>query len=230
MNKLFFLPLLLLLLLTSCATYKVEGTTSVSTLNGKKLYIKIPQNEDWIDLDSCEIIHGVFRMKGDVDSVVLATLCLGQEGLMPIVLENGKIKISIENTGLKVSGTPLNNKLYSFIDKKNDLELEFSEASHKEMQLIMDGVSATEAEETVAKELDRLSTEMNKLLVDFVTNNFDNVLSIGIFSIFCSGFSYPVITPPIEEIMEKAPASFKNDAFVKEYMRVARENMEKTKQ
>lgn len=224
MKTCFFLSLILFLLTTSCSTYKLEGSTSVPALNGKTLYIRALSGDAWIDLDSCEVVHGLFEMKGEVDSVILATLCLGNEGLMPVVLETGKIKVSIENSGLHVSGTPLNEKLYDFISQKNELESLLSDLQHKEMQLIMDGVSANDAAAQVEADLNALAESMNQLIVDFVTSNFDNLLSLNVFTTFCSSFQYPIITPFIEEIMEKAPEAFKEDDFVKEYMRMAEEN------
>ena len=41
---------------------------------------------------------------------------------MPVVLESGKIVITISNTDLKAVGTPLNTALYDFIAKKNAME------------------------------------------------------------------------------------------------------------
>ena len=44
--------------------------------------------------------------------------------------------------------------------------------------------------------------------------------------IITSTFPYPVLTPQIEEIMTKATPYFKNNAYVRNYMKAARENME----
>ena len=65
------LPLLLLLVFfTSCARkYKVEGSSSVTSLDGKMLFLKTLQNGQWVAVDSAEVIHGLFSMKGPVDSV-----------------------------------------------------------------------------------------------------------------------------------------------------------------
>jgi hypothetical protein len=41
--------------------------------------------------------------------------------------------------------------------------------------------------------------------------------------IMTSSYPYPVLTPQIEDIMSKAPKSFKEDSYVKEYYRVANE-------
>lgn len=213
----------LLMLTASCATYKVDGTTSVPTLDGQKLYLKVPQEGFVVDFDSCEVLHGSFKMKGDVDSVMLGALYVGGESLMPIVVERGNIRISIENSGLEVSGTPLNERLYDFIRQKDALELQLSEASHQQMQWILDGMTADEAEARIGEQTDTLLAKINKLIVEFVTSNFDNVLAPQIFSVYCQSFARPVMTPVIEEIMKNAPECFTENPFVKEYVRMASE-------
>lgn len=88
------LPLLLLLVFfTSCARkYKVEGSSSVTSLDGKMLFLKTLQNGQWVAVDSAEVIHGLFSMKGPVDSVMMVTLYMDDEGIMPLVLEHaGKL-------------------------------------------------------------------------------------------------------------------------------------------
>ena len=223
-RKHLFLPLCMVAtswLLTSCASYRVEGSTSVPTLNGQKLYLKISDQNNIIDLDSCEVIHGNFRMDGEVDSTALGSLYLAGESLMPIVIERGRIKISIENSGLRVSGTPLNETLYGFIHEKNLLEQRLMDVQHKQMQLIMEGTPAEEAEQMASQEQDTLAEEMNQLIIKFVTENFDNLLSVQIFKIYCLAFTEPTITPTIQTILDKAPTDFKENEFVKEYLRLA---------
>lgn len=114
------LPLLLLLMfLASCTRkYKVEGSSSVTSLDGKMLYLKTLKDGQWVTVDSAEVIHGLFSMRGRVDSVIMATLYMNDEGIMPLVLEDGKIEVSISNTQLTAKGTALNNLLYEFIEKR----------------------------------------------------------------------------------------------------------------
>ena len=102
MKILRILPFCLSILFPSCASYLVEGRTNVPSLDGQKLYLKVPTNDNLIDLDSCEVLHGMFSMNGDVDSIALGSLFLAGESLMPIVVEKGKIKIFIENSRLEV--------------------------------------------------------------------------------------------------------------------------------
>ena len=135
------LPLLLLLMfLASCTRkYKVEGSSSVTSLDGKMLYLKTLKDGQWVTVDSAEVIHGLFSMRGRVDSVIMATLYMNDEGIMPLVLEDGKIEVSISNTQLTAKGTALNNLLYEFIEKRNALELQIEELDRKEARMVLDG-------------------------------------------------------------------------------------------
>lgn len=104
---------------SSCSRkYKIEGNSSVTSLDGKMLFLKTLQNGQWVTIDSSEVVHGLFSMKGCVDSVMMVTLYMDDEGIMPLVLENGKIEVSISNTQLTAKGTFLNNQLYEFIKKE----------------------------------------------------------------------------------------------------------------
>ena len=70
---------------------------------------------------------------------------------------------------------------------------------------------------------------MNAWAKVFIQNNSDNGLIPSVFIMLCSNFPYPVMTPWIEEIREESPDRFKNNSLVKEYVTVARSNMEKLK-
>ena len=134
------LPLLLLLVLfASCSRkYKIEGSSSVTSLDGKMLFLKTLQDGQWVAIDSAEVVHGLFKMKGKVDSVMMVTLYMGDEGIMPLVLEDGKIEVSISNTQLTAKGTLLNNQLYEFIDKRNELEVKIEELDRKEARMVLE--------------------------------------------------------------------------------------------
>ena len=53
---------------------------------------------------------------------------MDDEGIMPLVLEDGKIEVSISNTQLAAKGTLLNDRLYEFIEKRNALELQIEKS------------------------------------------------------------------------------------------------------
>ena len=221
------LPLFLcLLVFASCSrNYKIEGSSSVSSLDGKMFFIKILQDGQWVKLDSAEVIHGLFSMKGKVDSVMMATLYMDDEAILPLVVEGGDIEVTITNTQLQVKGSPLNDALYEFIEKKNSLDLQIEELERKEARMVMEGVDLAEIHEQLMKEGEELVNEMNQYVKKFISDNYENVLGPSVFMMLCSSLPYPVMTPQIEDIMKDAPYSFKMNKMVKEFVSKAKENM-----
>lgn len=225
MNKI--LPFLLLLFfLTSCSnTYKIEGTSSVNSLDGKKLYLKTLRDGEWVKLDSAEVVHGSFLMKGQMDSVQMVALYMDEESIMPIVLERGKITITISNTDLKAVGTPLNTALYEFIDKRNKLEENIAELEQKETRMVLEGGSLEDIHTQLLTEGDSLVKSMNEYVKTFISDNYENVLGPSVFMMLCSSLPYPIMTPQIDDIIKDAPYSFKSNKLVKEFLSKAKENM-----
>lgn len=79
----------------------------------------------------------------------------------------------------------------------------------------------------IEKRRAELSEEMNKLAKEFIQENYENVLGAGVFVMIGNGLPYPILTPVMEEIVNEAPESFKNNELIKEYLSVARSNMDK---
>ena len=215
-------------LMASCAnSYNVHGSSSISSLDGSKLYLKAVKNNELKSIDSCDIVHGQFHFSGILDTVRMANLFMDDQSLMPVVLEEGEIVIKIDNAAQSVGGTPLNDKLYKFIDKHKQLDNRMSELSHKQSQMMLEGVDELTINEKLNAEAEKIAAEEDKLVTSFIVENFDNVLGPGVFMMITSGFNVPVLTPQIEDIMSKATEKFKNDPYVKEYYQVASENMAK---
>ena len=224
-NCIFSLMLLLVLFASCSKRYKIDGKSSVTSLDGKMLYLKALQDGDWVTVDSAEVVHGLFKMKGAADSIRVVTLYMGDEGLMPLVLEDGRIRVNIANTQMEAEGTPLNDKLYDFIDKRNSMELAIEEVERKEARMVLDGVALDDIHEPLQQEADSLVRAMDTYVKDFIVENFENVLGTSVFMMMCSTLPYPVMTPTIEEIMKKAPLSFKEHVLVKDFISKAKENM-----
>ena len=92
--------------------------------------------------------------------------------------------------------------------------------------MIMDGLEHDVILAELNREAAALSKSSDSLVVDFISRNFNNVLGPGVFMILTSAFPYPIITPQIDSLMEMASDYFKSDAYVSEYISVARENMD----
>lgn len=224
MNKILY-AFITLLAMTSCAnSYNIQGTSNVSTLDGRMLYLKILKNNDFKNIDSCDVVHGQFHFDGNLDSVRMANIFMDDEAVLPLVLESGDINVKLDDAQQVVSGTPLNDKLFKFFKKYQQLQNQQMELVHKHDQAIMNGSDMEMVTRKLNEEAIRLADQEDKLVTSFVTENFDNVLGPGVFFMVTMRNQYPMLSPWIEDIMSKATEHFKNDPYVKDYYQKAQEN------
>lgn len=224
MNKILY-AFITLLSMTSCAnSYNIQGTSNVSTLDGRMLYLKILKNNDFKNIDSCDVVHGQFHFDGNLDSVRMANIFMDDEAVLPLVLESGDINVKLDDAQQIVSGTPLNDKLFKFFKKYQQLQNQQMELVHKHDQAIMNGSDMEMVTRKLNEEAIHLADQEDKLVTSFVTENFDNVLGPGVFFMVTMRNQYPMLSPWIEDIMSKATEHFKNDPYVKDYYQKAQEN------
>ena len=124
-----------------------------------------------MNVDSAEVVHGYFRMKGEIDTSMIASLYMDDQSIMPLVIERGEIEIQIDNARIMVKGTPLNEKLYDFITKKSLLDDQAYEVERMESRMIMDGKSMDIIEQEINSERDKISNEMENLVKTFIQEN-----------------------------------------------------------
>lgn len=229
-NKLYYLLSAVLLTLLSCRSqYMVRGSSNVDDLEGKVLTLKVYVDGEMKSIDSTRVVHGRFDFGGSMDSTMLANVFLGNLSLMPIVLEEGEVKLNIGETQQSATGTPLNDTLSGFIQRKTQLDARMAELPHLEARMIMDGNDHEEVMYELGKQSKELSAENDQLITRFIRDNYNNVLGPGIFMILTSNLPYPVLTPQLEEIITNAPPYFLGHPYVKEYIKKAREYQEKAK-
>ena len=141
MNKLITILCAVLALCCSCAeTFNVQGISSLSRLDGNKLYLKAIKDNELTSIDSCDVLHGQFSFTGTLDTVRMANLFMDEQSVLPVVLESGVINIKIDQAKQVVSGTPLNEKLYAFLDKHRQLDNRMNELNHRQSQMMLDGI------------------------------------------------------------------------------------------
>ena len=205
MNKILY-AFVIIATLTSCAeSYSIQGSSSVSSLDGSKLYLKTIKDQELKNME-------------------LANLYMDDEPLMmPVVVEKGEIEIRIDNTSRTVSGSPLNEKLYEFIHRHDQIGNEMNELSHRQSQMLLEGIDEETINRQLSVEAARLTQQEDSLVTNFIVENFDNILGPGVFMMMTGGYQYPVLTPQIEDIMSKATKKFKEDPYVKQYYQTAQE-------
>ena len=227
MNKILYASLMVALLTSCASSYNVTGSSSLSALDGSKLYLKALKSGEVRNIDSCDVVHGEFHFAGLLDTVRVADLFMDDEVLLPVVLDEGDIQVKIGPAGPSVGGTPLNDSLYKFLDKHNQLISQMNELGHKQNQMILEGIDEDSIAEQLNAEAARITAEEDDLVTKFIEDNFDNVLGPGVFRMIVSQYRFPILTPQIEYIMSKATDTFKKDRFVREYYATAQENEER---
>lgn len=203
MNRLLY-AFIVVTALASCAeSYNIQGSSSLTLLEGNKIYLKVVDGRDLKTIDSCEVVHGKFRFAGLLDTTQMGALYMDDKSVMPIVVERGDISVRITEAQQNVSGSPLNDLLYDFLEKHKQLGNRMNELDHRYSQMLLDGID----EDTIARQLTAEAAVINQqedsLVTDFVVANFENVLGPFVFIQMSSS------VPQIEHIMSKAPDAFK---------------------
>lgn len=216
---------------TSCHKERLNiiGSTSIPELEGRMLYLRIFQNSELQVLDSAAITHGKFQFTAPAkDSIIMAFLFLGDESLLPMVVNRTEpLTITLTENERRVEGSALNDTLYAFIKRKNVIDQQMAELPRRESQMILDGVDHDEILRQLSQEATLLSARENEMVMRFIKDNMDNILAPGVFMIVTSNLPYPILNPQIEELVTLGSPTFLNDAYVAEYLEMARENMEK---
>lgn len=213
-------------MLASCSSsYNITGTSLQSIYDGDMVYLRPLGMEDGKPVDSCKILHGGFRMSGSVDSVMCVRMFFGHSGdNIPVILEEGNIQVSALTNAMKVEGTPLNDKFYSFMTERDSLMFLLGELPRRESAMILEGYEHDAILRMLGEEEGELRMAVDKLETDFVMDNYDNVLGITYFLVLCDNayhqFGYATTTPQIDEIYSRAPEGFKRNKDVEEYMRL----------
>ena len=204
----------------------VKGFSNVDDLEGKMLTLKVYVDGEMRSIDSTRVVHGRFSFGGSMDSTMLANVFWGNLSLMPIVLEEGEVDLRISETQQSATGTPLNDTLSGFIQRKTQLDARMAELPHLESQMIMDGTDYDEITYELGKQSKQIAAENDRLIVRFIRDNYNNVLGPGIFMILTSSLPYPILNPQIEEIITNATPYFLGHPYVKKYIEEAEEREE----
>lgn len=210
--------------LASCSSsYNIQGTSDVQNLDGHMMYIKALEGSELKNIDSCDVLHGKFEFRGNIDTVKVGTLFINNEGVMPIVLEEGDITIKFNTAKQTCTGTFLNDKLNDFIEKYNQITSQIADLSHQEAQAMMNGEDMNLVYRDLQKKSISLNEESDNLITTFIEQNFDNVLGPFVFRMV-TDTEIPMTNAWIEALMVKATEKFKNDRYVKEFMDEANRN------
>lgn len=213
----FFTLLMSAAMLVSCGDcYHIDGKSSSSHFDGKMAYLRMLDDAGTV-VDSAEIVHGTFKMSGDVDSVMMLMLYMDDACIAPLVLEDGEMTVDISYADATVSGTHLNDSLYAFLRRKKGYDNEFSRMDSEIARQVLDGGNYDTVKEEVGNACDKLCSDYYGYIEDFITSNYDNVLSSGVFLLICRSTPVDVLPESFFSIFDDAPDTFKEQPALAGY-------------
>lgn len=225
MRQIYFFFLLLIGLTACSSQYNIDGNSSLACLDGKKLYLRVPNTKGEaaknVNLDSCVVVHGRFSFGGRIDSIAMAEIYVGDQHLMPVVLEGGQLLLQVDNYAQTVTGGPLNDRLTEFMTQRARFDNELWELDRMANHMIFNGKTMASVVETLEPKRRALLNKIEKLEIKFVLENANNVLGEGYFLMLTEQQPFPVMTKQLQEIVEKAPASFRKTPSVRNYLLAA---------
>lgn len=193
--------------------YSIEGSIDLYGFEGENLYLVAHEHGEFIVIDSCCVKHGHFRMTGSTDSTIFSVLAHGYEPLMPLVLENGHINVSISPSALMAEGTRYNNQLYDFLEKKNEIDNRFEDIIQRSQQDIFNQMNLNYEDS-----LNSVVEEAENCIYDFIRKHYDDPLGVSVFLMMCNGSSLQEPTPVVRRVIDDAPKKFLSNYKVKEYL------------
>lgn len=212
--------------LMACSQYSVVGSSDLSDIDGRTLYLKTIGLDSLTAVDSCSVVHGKFKFSGSLDSIRVVTLCIDNLPILPVVLEDGEVRVTLNDQKQESKGTPLNDSLTAFNKRYEALMSQFEDLEHTQNQGYMNGENMDSINFILATKHRQLLVKEDELVTSFISANFDNCLGPYVFQLATSNYRYPVLVPWIEALMAKASQKFKDAPYVKEYMGVAKQNQD----
>ncbi len=225
----FYTLFVISLLVSSCSEqqYFVKGKSTQSTIDGEYAYM-VPMNStiayvgtpQLLYLDSCRVVHGKFEMTGPLDSVQCVTIYMGSMRI-PMVLETGEVSINYQNSNIQVSGTPLNDRFYSFLNTRDSLVFIQKELFNQVSAMDLTTENLDDYTQ-MSTSLKNVTAQIDSVECDFVRNNIDNVLGVSWFLHMCDEASNNAgrlfVPSYLEAIYENAPQTFRSNWAIRNYL------------
>ena len=187
MKKITLLALLTLSII-SCNNLKdneflISGTAN-GIENGKKVFVEIQDENGVIAKDTGVIENGKFELKGSTDNIDLGFIRIENEKInLPIILEEGKIKINIVKDSLQkstIEGTFNNDKFQKFNNESVAIlekVKKFEKENNSKMQKAL-AANDTVTVNKIKKEYKNFQNDMNDYSKTFIKNNPDAFISV----------------------------------------------------
>ena len=163
--------------------FLISGTAN-GIENGKKVFVEIQDENGVIAKDTGVIENGKFELKGSTDNIDLGFIRIENEKInLPIILEEGKIKINIVKDSLQkstIEGTFNNDKFQKFNNESVAIlekVKKFEKENNPKMQKALTE-NDTVTVNKIKKEYKNFQNDMNDYSKTFIKNNPDAFISV----------------------------------------------------
>lgn len=209
----------LLFVLCSCSgCYKIDGAVEAVGYEGRELSLIEFLPFRTTVYDSCLVNHGRFQMKGHTDSTRLVFLCRGDQPIIPLYLERGRCKVTIQPAEIKVTGTRQNDLFYSFLHEKSIYDNLYEETFQRSITMSRSGFYDSGVTNSVQDSLRKIVSECEDMIITFMADNYKEPAAVGVFMML-SGPPSHSISPLLKRILDNAPESFLDEPFVDGYIK-----------
>lgn len=188
---------------TNPSSYTIDGTVADSTLNGEMIYLTDIASRDVID--SVKIVDNKFKFTGKADTAFVGML-QAMPYRMGVIVENGHIVAELGKVD-KLSGTPLNDELYSFMGAQDSLRQVFIA---KQQEIVAKGLSDEEAAEEWSKvETSFINPAIDKFFSSYFSRNNNNAMGAWVL------FNWGVTPAQFDSLYSQAGDVLKANSLVK---------------
>ncbi len=162
--------IIIIITLSSCkkTNYTIEGRV-LTEVEGEMIYLKVSGEDSNIAIDSTVITNGRFHFGGYIDNPQMGYLyCSNIPNGYPIVIEPGKIEISILND-VRISGTNSNNILNNYLVKFHHTTSKKMEIKNLEKENILKNDNKSIS--ALVEEFDSIQSDYIDFCVNFIEAN-----------------------------------------------------------
>ena len=152
--------------------------------NGKKVFVEIQTETGSVVKDTGVVENGKFELKGITEGIDLGFVRIENEQIsLPIILEEGKINVSIKTDTVQnsvIGGTPNNDKFQEFNNESKIIARKLGKFQKANTERIKTAKTAndTATVNQIMKEYNSFQEDMNKVSVKFIKENKNAYLSV----------------------------------------------------
>lgn len=192
------------------AGYTIQGTVE-GVADGDTVYLQNFENNNLVKIDSAIVKNGTFEFKGQADSIVKSSYVTYMKNdkrmLTLLFVENGNIKVALNEKDSQVSGTPCNDTYQNFMASYKAIGEELKAIYTKAQQ---DSTLTAEQRDSLMTLLDEKQEQGMDKVYQTISDCIETPVGVHLLVSFASSFDIEKVEP----LLNKIPAAYANDEGV----------------